>query len=804
MSDGRERHAGGGPESLHREIVIRGPFHGPELDYDSYLVGDPTYPTDSINVDNLFGLIQPRPGIDRLAEFREPDSLAPGEHAAHTKRPLGTARSLAFMQERSGISPVDTAGNLVGASKTAMSDILAVGHWYQMDVLAFEKYTAPPTGNWPGGNWSFPRYKIINLGGKATFTNGSTTVIPVAPANFGLSRLNGGFIRECTLSASPAGYTSLFPIDRVLLTGQILLSTPYTGPTSPAGGSNYAIFLPIIAASEAHVSGPFYQFGGDYCEIPFSNGGLRFSETATVQATTDLSPEFSTVRIVTSEVVAVSEPVGIAPGMCFRFISEVPEQPHGIVFVGPGFDDGFGTILRDILVWPPYSAPPPPNSPYEILERTRYFVTGYPGSTLVSAGANPVQAQSGLNFPNYVANCCVYFNDRIIIGTDKSYTDGFFGGLKATPYRSVGANSILADHHPGSVAWSGNGFPTDFNPVPATPGSLSTGAGIADMQIGPILWLFVMRDTCYAMSETGISELAKTGNFSLPFVARKLIHGKRFVTWAKPVVIEGNRAIILGIDDIFIFDGGSLRPIGASIRSFYRAKIAKSKPLMAPGHVFYEQGRGQVYIALGLGFGGSVSGTSDILVGDIAKDEWRIYRLMDFVGGFASWWNTLPQEPGLPQQLDTELLGHTIGVTSGLTGSLNDAIFAMRWSRSDDDAVSGPALGIAWSFLSPYITLGSDKDIKTVTRLRIIYIVTSTVTLPVTVSVVTESGQIVSQALDLAGPTLGIVARQDLPVAVSGFAFQVKIEQPGTTITSRPRIREIALTYIQRQELRQL
>jgi len=133
---------------------------------------------------------------------------------------------------------------------------------------------------------------------------------------------------------------------------------------------------------------------------------------------------------------------------------------------------------------------------------------------------------------------------------------------------------------------------------------------------------------------------------------------------------------------------------------------------------------------------------------------------------------------------------------------------------------------VAWSWLSPYMDLGNPRNLKSVTGVRIVFEVGTTTLNEMTVAVsATQKGQVVrtvSGVVNLAGTTgaaAGSVQEvwfRTPPVAndptdsgngmpLTGFTFNIKLSQTAATVADtfrRPVIREIALIYRDRAELR--
>jgi hypothetical protein len=785
----------GGTEPERDELVIRGPFPGANFHLDSWFSRDNATAADADNFDNLFGDLQTRPGIDRLIEFVEI-----GTSGVIQNRPLGDDKSLLFVDTAFATSPTDTDGICYGKKFQGLADVTAVGKWYQRDCQSVPRFAAPPGL----GTWGIQRYKVVHLGGHFDFTNANPLVSPT----FGNVptidiRIIGGYIRNCSDGAASA-YNTLGKIITVSVTGVIVLSAPWAGPT--LADSEYAIFLPISDVDECHLVGPSYFMGSDFCTIESYEGSARlFGAVVGVGFPFDVTPvnpgasaEFTRLSVFELDV------PGVAPGMNFRFIADPVDQTRGIVRVGQPYAGGpAGEDVRDLLLWPPYTLPLV-NTSYEILQKIRYWVTGAAGSTIVSPGTTGVPGQffdDPQNDSSYVANAVMQYADRIIIATDMSYgSDLNPGGISG----SVGPNMRQTFHHPGVLACSST---LDFRRMQGPTSALY------QLDIGPINWLFNLREVGFAISTTGIVAMTRTGIANDPLQFQKLMTSKRFVPWAKPVVVKGTYAVILATDDVCLFDGAQLHAITGKLAETYRHLMSTGKPQQLPTHVFYEQNRGRVFISRGTSVepadpmtapGGNltvVSGTND--------GEGLLYRFPDYIGGHAEWSNDLSVIQRNP--FDTEGLIHTTGRTKDSTGD-KDFIAALRWTKESDENAAGGEDQISWGFTTPWFDFDGARFNKEVSRVRIVYIARGPLPQPIRLRVIQDDGTSCDATFDLATTvppgdekTVMFTGSTVASLVMTGFAFKLRFNQfnPAPTPFFRPIIQEIGITWEKKMELEQ-
>jgi hypothetical protein len=737
-----------------------------------------------------------------------------------------------FVKSATAIVPsVPTPGSVNGApgeclvmDDTPLADVVAVGAWYQKEVIAKNSNAPPPTGDWPlaGADWQYPRYKVAYFGGTLTFTPGLTAVVFGVDGlgnlpDFTGARVVGGYIRQTSLAVAGA-YTVVGRIAGVPgLPGTTLeLEVPWAGPLAVL--SSYAIFLPILDTEECHLPGPDYRYGTDFCEIPNSQGSVRMTGAvdpvfpAVGVADEGLSPEFSRVSLFSDVGLLVQ------PGMSFRFLSEPVEQPHGIVWVGPDYNGIPGDNV-DILVWPPIALPAPIGTHYEILGRTQYFVTGNPQSTIVSVGANPVIAQVPTDTTAYQANCCAAYARRIFIGTDLSYTDDEVGAAPA-----IGPNGRVKSHHPARIAWSAEGTYRKFDGDP-----LIDGNGIADLEIGPVLWMFVMRDTLYCVSQTGIVSINETGIIDAPIRLQTLFNNRHFAPWGKPSVISESLAMIPGTDDLYAFDGATLTAVTGKISQTYQYLVASGSSRPMPAKIFYEQNRGRVFISRGVFTNTGVLNApffDHVIVGDVLKNDWTFFQLPVSTGGGATWSNAAtlaaPIQAGRVH-LDTELMMNTVGLTDTVTNQ-KDRVYALRWSRQSDENAAGTLFQIPWHFEFNYFDMDAPRDFKTVSRVRLVSQLTTVASLPLDLTVERDNGDSLTGTIDVLpdptqfGPPLvgkagesfftGVPAVGLTPAVglnLTGYSFKIRIGQTDLIApTGRPILREFGITFRMRKEVRQL
>ncbi len=830
----------GGPPPLDQEFVIRGPFKDADYSVDAYVNQDPTSPTDARNYDTSFGVLAPRPGKHFLTKFVETiDNGGVSVFNAHAfigSGGGGANLGLSFVEVldscniyyKLGAADTVNVGQAAGVGRA--SDIIAIGRWYQMDALMQSTFNNPPpiqaAGNsYAPATWSKQRYKVVTFGGTLNFTNGSAlaTTGAIAPFNMLNAWLIGGYIRACTNAGEAYGNIyRIYDMDNTgstisgsnVLGGRLSITPNYAGPTQ--ANSRYAIYLPISDSSARTVSPPLYVPPIDYCEMPNSQGTFYAQIDSDVNAVTALGTfaEFSRAYTI---VPADSVP---AVGMSYRKSDENITETRAIVRSEPtGVPSEY-----ELWLWPPYA-----NAsgivPCEILARTQLWVTGSFGSTIVSPGVTPMIGQARTDTTWYLANSAVPFADRMILATDMSYE-------RPDPTVLTQYADLQPIYHPGRIVTSGNGFYTEFT------GREDIDQAQYDLPIGPVMHLFVMRDTMYAVSATGIMSAQRTGQAQNPLRFATVITGEQFIPWSKPMVIQGSQAIILTENAVNIFDGGGLRPISQKIDNLYQQWVSTN---IIDGHprCHYDETAGRVILTKGTIDASSEPFGNTILVGDIESGEWKTYEIPNGVtggaagmgsniGGAASWENpALPTTFGKRYQRDTEFIVHSISrAIASATATTWDEIACLRRTLNYDQDYAGTLTNVAWSWLSPYMDLGNPRNLKSVTGVRIVFEVGMLTANLMTVAVsATQKGQVVrtvSGTVDLAGGAAGVVGSvQEVwfrtpPVAndptdsgngmpLTGFTFNIKLSQTAASVADtfrRPVIREIALIYRDRAELR--
>lgn len=736
-----------------------------------------------------------------------------------------------FVKSATAIAPsVSTPGSATGLpgdcvvlDDTPLADVVAVGTWYQKEVIAKNSNASPPTGDWPlaGADWQYPRYKVCYFGGKLDFINGAGAETVTFHAgnrpDFTGARIIGGYIRQAeTTSVGTPQYTTVGKIKSLQLPpgNTLTLEAPWTGSVSGVNGSEYAIFLPILDVAECHAAGPDYRYGTDFCEIPNSQGTVQIvSGFVTSVTPVGLTPEFSAV-VLTGGGTFFDDVLqfGIKIGMSFRFLYESVQQPHGIIWTS--WDNNNSTLT--MYVWPPILTVDLTKG-FEILGRTQYFVTGYPGSTIVSVGANPIVANDPTDTVVFQANCCAAYANRIFIGTDLSYTNENFDTFIA-----VGPNGHYKHLHPARIAWSAEGNPRKFDGD-----ALIDGNGIADLDIGPVLWMFVMRDTLYCVSQTGIASINETGVIDSPIRLQTLFNNRHFAGWAKPCVISESLAIILGTDDIYAFDGATLTAVTDKISQTYQTLVAGGASRPIPTKIFYEQNRGRIFVSRGIFSSNAITPiqrSTHVIVGDVLKNDWTFFDLPPSTGGGSTWSNSptnaSPVQAGR-YSLDTELMMNTVGLTDTTSGQ-KDRVYALRWSFQSDENAAGTLFKIPWHFEFDYFDMDAPRDFKTLSRVRLVSHLSTTASLPLDLTVERDNGDSLAGTIDvLPDPTqfgaavvgkagesffTGVPAVGLTPAVflnLTGYSFKLRISQTDQgALTARPILREFGITYRMRKEVR--
>jgi len=386
-------------------------------------------------------------------------------------------------------------------------------------------------------------------------------------------------------------------------------------------------------------------------------------------------------------------------------------------------------------------------------------VTGGFGSRLMVAGSNPVYLQktgTTPDLPVYQANSCAVYNNRMFLATDRSASD----------------NTVLfTTNHGGKVVWSKNGDFTIYNTT------TSATAGATDLECGSVRWLLVLRDTLYAFSQDGIFSIQKTGNSRLPFRTQQVVRSARIPTTYKPVAVDGAFAYMIGMEDVYRFDGSSLPPVAPGVQEYIKGFINNSTFSGFPSAMGYDRFLRRIVIT------NPLLSTPQMLLFDVDRKIWSKYTASGAnIRAVHPWYST--SAGGQNEEL--VLFG-------------TNKLMSLR-RASVTDAIPSAGSAITWSATSPILDAPSSRDIKSCSRIRVSYEVGGTSTNNITVTLFKDGGTtaVFTGTLNVGGATPGVVTNGYLTFpAISGQQWSVSVS--GVSV-KKVKINQIALYFVGRQE----
>jgi hypothetical protein len=389
------------------------------------------------------------------------------------------------------------------------------------------------------------------------------------------------------------------------------------------------------------------------------------------------------------------------------------------------------------------------------------------------AGTGKVTVGLDNNHTGYFTKACAYYNNRLVMACPQSAV-----------YTSAAGGSWQLETHPARIVYSKNGTFWDINPTNGI------GAGFFESDLGQINDLFVLRDTLYGLSQSGIIAIQKTGNSTMPFRQQTVLRTNT-LTDTQAAVVEESYAVISTLTGPMKFDGSSLQPLAPGVDEIFRG--------LTVNWIRYDFVRKRLF------FNTSNSLISSLfLCYDLVSQTWTTWLTVNSLGTNstnakiidATGWCSM-QSPTVGEQ-DEEFVMLAAEDPAG-TAQKGGAVVFKRTLSTDS------ASPLVWYTTTAVIDSSKSRDTRSATKIRVTYEVTSTTPTaytPITVTLYTDGGTtpVYTGTLETAGGTVGAIVDGYLSFApITGTHWTLKI---GGSNNIKVDIFQIALYFEERQEKR--
>jgi hypothetical protein len=336
----------------------------------------------------------------------------------------------------------------------------------------------------------------------------------------------------------------------------------------------------------------------------------------------------------------------------------------------------------------------------------------------------------------------------------------------------IAANTLEGGvRFPSRYHWSGSGDPTDWT-------SLNSGLNDELNNLGPITGIIKLGLYGFGFHQDGIVEIVPTGNGLAPFAFYPIINaseGSNYPYTLDHVDLDGQEcAVFIGPDNVLLFNGTSIIPIGDSPIDGRRRLGARSRILADLRLVNQTQPFGRVsYVINGTFFKAYwlVIPSIAVWVYNFDEGNWTRFtydKVLNLIGKFinptgvrwvdllGTWssqnyaWNSLVTRPGFD---------FAFGATDGTVGLIDFS----NYSESP------------WSILSAKHIFGDRRHKHTVKKFRLVVKDLGNVTYTITMT--NESGRTVTKTVNL-GNGSGDDLTAVVEMGITGLRLQWQVSGP--------------------------